>query len=152
MSDLDTSRRLRGLEDTLERLRKADSENRLEANLTEFGAVLPYSGGAPATVLLAPSRNDYRYYIIDARAYLFVETTNNASNYWSFQLLDDNTNVIWSFNTSTDGAGSGIVKGSGTLNTVYAVTDFLNLNITGKTGAPGALSRCHLSVWYRLVP
>lgn len=121
-----------------------------EINMTPFGGVFPYSGGSPATILLTPSRADFSYYLEGARSYTLVSTTNDGSNYWSFQLLDDNTTNLWSFSTSGQAAGAGTLQAQGVMGAV-TLSSFLNLNIVGKTGAPGALSVCNVSVWCKLV-
>ena len=121
-----------------------------EMNMPFFGGIFPYSGGSPATLLLTPSRTDYSYYLLGARAYTLVSTTNNATNYWAFQLLDDNTTNLWAFDTSGQAAGAGTLQAQGVMG-VVALGSFLNLNIVGKVLAPGALTVCNITVWYRLV-
>lgn len=120
-----------------------------EMNMPFFGGVFPYAGASPATLLLTPSRND-TYYLTGARSYTLVNTTNDGANYWSFQLLDDNATNLWAFSTSAQAAGAGTLQAQGLMG-VVTLTNFLNVNIVGKTGAPGALSVCNVTVWYRLV-
>lgn len=121
-----------------------------EINMVPFGGVFPYTGGSPSTLLLTPSRADFSYYLEGARSYTLVSTTNDGSNYWSFQLLDDNAVNLWAFSTSGQAAGAGTLQAQGVMG-VVALSSFLNLNIVGKTGAPGALSVCNVTVWCRLV-
>ncbi len=121
-----------------------------EMNMPAFGSPFPYAGGAPATLLITPSRTDYAYYLLGARSYTLVNTTNNGTNYWGFQLLDDNAVNLWAFDTSGQAAGAGTLQAQGVMGAV-ALGSFLNLNIVTKTGAPGALAACSVTVWYRLI-
>jgi hypothetical protein len=69
-----------------------------------------------------------------------VQTTNNASNYWSYTLRAG-TNTITTLTTANQAADTVIQTQHDQTDTVYAnVGPYINIGVTAKTGNPGALS------------
>lgn len=122
----------------------------VEINLTPYAANPPPYTAAPQTILLAPSRSDRTYYITRARVYLLISPTNDGTKYWSFELRNNAGTAIWSFNTSASAAGE-IIPENAAVNTAIAVTNYLYLYISAKTGAPSNITAAHCTMWARLV-
>jgi hypothetical protein len=122
-----------------------------ECNLTPFAiSPLPF-GTAGNTILLAPSRSDYAYYVTRARVYLFISPTNTGAAFYTFQLQDDGATLLWQFNTSGNAAGQILIETASFSNNPTTVSNYLNLLISAKTGAPSNITAAHMTVWYRLV-
>ena len=110
---------------------------------------LPFSGAGPSTVLLAPIRSDWRLWHTRQVLYLFINPTNNATNYWSMTTSDSGGTSFWGVNTSADAAGQ-ITKETTLASIGTAGANYLQAQLT-KTLAPSAVSAIHLMAYYRLV-
>lgn len=127
------------------------TKNEYESDLQPFALnPLPYSTAAVNALLVATSRSDYNYYITRARAYAYINTTNNTTNYWGWELRDDNTTSVWAFDTHLGAPGENMFENAA-INTVATISKYLTLTATVKTGAPGSIGALHCTVWYRLV-
>lgn len=122
-----------------------------ECDLQQFALnPMPYNTAAVNALLVSPSRTDRSYYVTRARAYVYVNTTNNGTNFWGFQLRDDNAVSLWAFDTSAGAVGENFFENAA-INTVAAVSNYLTLTVVTHTGAPGSIGAIHCTVWYRLV-
>lgn len=122
-----------------------------ECDLQQFALnPMPYNTAAVNALLVGPSRSDRSYYVTRARGYVYVNTTNNGTNFWGFQLRDDNAVSLWAFDTSAGAVGENFFENAA-INTVAAVSNYLTLTVVTHTGAPGSIGALHCVVWYRLV-
>ena len=135
MSDpyLSIQRQLQALEEQLERLRKADVPP----------TMLPYAQRALNSVAVTTAIGDFAqpweaYFLVFAVT-VFVQTTNNGTNFWTIDLQDTTGAVIASVNTS-----SGVSINTWTRLSDTSVTQPLSTNaqlslIATKTLTPGVL-------------
>jgi hypothetical protein len=109
-----------------------------------WGAAGPWT---TAGVLFAlPALNTF--YDVSLEIVFNVSTTNNATNYWSFNLTRDGTWVYSALNTSASTAGA-MSRVWGTLSGVLTVSNYITIDVS-RAGSPGAL-RAAVLVSYRVV-
>lgn len=109
---------------------------------------IPYSGAAGVSIAMAPVRTDKTILVTGVSFLVNVQTTNNASNYWTFALTQSNgTTTIQSGTTASNTAGTWYT-------TNYALTSvqnaYLHVRATAKTGTPGGLYLA-ASIRYRTI-
>lgn len=112
----------------------------------DWNAGGPYStsGSSPVT----PWHTDYNPWITRAYYTLFVNGTNNGSNYWTVTLTTGGGTSVWASNTSAL-SGSTVYTVNQTVSATYTTPGYFYYNLT-TTGTPGAL-RFVGSFRYRLV-
>lgn len=98
------------------------------------GAATPFS--VTTNPLLMPWFNDQGVYITRAAYTLFVDTTNNGSNYWSIDLQRD-TSSVWASNTSALAASTTYTVNQA-VNAVHTPSGYFRWNTT-KVNSPGVL-------------
>lgn len=108
--------------------------------------------GSPAQVLLSAARSDYQHLVTRAAIYLYINGTNNSSNYWSFGLRgDDTTPDLWTGSTSSlTTTTGGEYTTQAAIGTAKTISKFFNV-LVSKTGSPGTVGTVNATVWYRLV-
>jgi hypothetical protein len=133
MAELDTQRQLAVLADQLERLRKADATP----------IFLPYAQRSLNALSATSAAGDFAqpwpaYFLVFA-ATVFVQTTNNGTNFWTIDLQDTTGTILATVNTS-----SGVTASTWTRLSDTSVTQPLTTNaelsvICTKTLSPGNL-------------
>ena len=119
-------------------------------SLTPFGLnPLPFAGAGPATILLAPIRSDYQAWYTHSDYYIFVNTTNNGTNYWALTFSDSGGTTFWAPSTIAAAVGQS------TGDTVQAVAGsvaatYIALSLT-KVGAPGTVGALNFTSYHRLI-
>jgi hypothetical protein len=133
MAELDTQRQLAVLADQLERLRKADATP----------IFLPYAQRSLNALSATSAAGDFAqpwaaYFLVFA-ATVFVQTTNNGTNFWTIDLQDTTGTVLATFNTSSGVTASTWTRLSDTSVTQPATTNAELSVICTKTLSPGNL-------------
>lgn len=76
--------------------------------------------------------------ITNAIASLYVQTTNNASNYWTLNFINESLSVFWSVNTASIAAGVAMKQQATFINVINSIQQvFFDV---ARTGTPGAIS------------
>lgn len=122
------------------------SAHEYSADMSSLDGVNPVAA-APFSHSGTPARGNYAQYITRAVARTFVVTTNNATNFWTISLYQENT-AIWTFTTAGDGLNATLH--TTTINTAYTPATYFRYRVDTKTLAPGALT-LNGTFWYRLV-
>jgi hypothetical protein len=102
-----------------------------------------------------PSISDFAsIYVVEWHALATVNSTNNASNYWTYTLRRVTAagvgNTLATVNTSADSAGQFTAHAATGINTVVTSSDPMFDTQTTKTGSPGT-TQVWSVVFYRLV-
>jgi len=135
MSDpyLTMQRQIQALEDRLEVLRKADTPS----------VFLPYAQRAlnsvAATSSLGEFAQPWEAYLLVFSVTVFVQTTNNGTNFWTIDLLDTTGATIATVNTSSGVSASTWTRLSDTTVTQPLSTNASLSVVATKTLTPGAL-------------
>lgn len=109
------------------------SVHEVEIALASQAAMPLTSGGT--TVALAPFRGDFIVYLTRCSVVSYVATTNNVSNYWTFELYRD-ASLMMSFNTSGHAANTW-TRTEANVNGSHSGGLIMYLYAGSKTGAPG---------------
>lgn len=118
--------------------------------LAPFGLnPLPFAGAGPATLVLASVRSDYQIWFVYFAYYIFVNTTNNATNYWAITMTDTSGASLWTPNTSAAGVGQSSGETAAGVAGANGAT-YINAQLT-KVNAPGTVGAFHLTAYYRLI-
>lgn len=104
-----------------------------------------------AAVRTGMLRNDYAPYFTRATLYIQTGATNNAGNYFTYNLVTNTGTTIAAFNTGSDPAASNVAKVITGFTQPGAACVFLQLDMVVAVGAPSAQNPRNAVVFYRLV-